>query len=54
MNADGLPWLRMLMMLAIMAGMFGFPIITLTLDERRKKRDSDRQAAGEPLTTDAD
>lgn len=35
---EGLPWLRVMLMLGLLAAMFGFPIITLTLDVRRARR----------------
>jgi hypothetical protein len=35
---DGLPWMRVLMMLGLLTVMFGFPIVTLTLDARRGRR----------------
>jgi hypothetical protein len=33
-----LPWFGILLMLAILAAMFGFPILTFGLDERRNRR----------------
>ncbi|HEY2044802.1 MAG TPA: hypothetical protein VGH11_19155 [Jatrophihabitans sp.] len=33
-----LHWGRMLIMLTILAAMFAYPIISITLDERRKRR----------------
>jgi hypothetical protein len=36
---DDLLWLRMLLMLAIFCAMFAVPVVVITLDERRKRRD---------------
>jgi hypothetical protein len=37
MNGGGLPWFQILLMSVILAAMFGFPIISIGLDERRKR-----------------
>jgi hypothetical protein len=46
---DGLPWLRVILMLGLLAAMFGFPVITLTLDARRA-RCREIEAAGDTTT----
>jgi hypothetical protein len=40
MNEGGLPWLRLLAMLGIFAVLFAVPVITFTMDERRKRKDA--------------
>lgn len=37
MNSE-FPWFRIMLMLGFLAVMFGFPIITLTIDGRRARR----------------
>jgi hypothetical protein len=38
MNADGLPWLRLLAVLAILASLFVIPMVGFWVDERRRRR----------------
>lgn len=35
---EGLPWLRLLMMLGLLTAMFGFPIVVLSVQHRRRRR----------------
>lgn len=35
---DGLPWVRLLIMLGLLTAMFGFPVLVLTLQGRRERR----------------
>lgn len=46
---DGLPWMRVLLMLGLLAAMFGFPIISLSLDARRARR-TEIEDAGDVTT----
>ncbi|MGX7678937.1 hypothetical protein ACSMXN_08560 [Jatrophihabitans sp. DSM 45814] len=38
MTDQELPWLKMMLMLGILAALFAFPIISISMDERRKRR----------------
>jgi maltodextrin utilization protein YvdJ len=38
MDSDGLPWLRLLLVLAFLSALFVIPIAGLWADERRKRR----------------
>ena len=38
MNGDGLPWLRLLAVLAILASLFVIPMVGFWMDERRRRR----------------
>lgn len=38
---DGLPWMRVLLMLGLLTVMFGFPVVVLTMQGRRRRRAGD-------------
>jgi hypothetical protein len=38
MSGDGLPWLRLLAVLAILSALFVIPMVGFWMDERRKRR----------------
>ena len=35
---EGLPWMRVLLMLGLLTAMFSFPVVVLTLQGRAKRR----------------